>query len=204
MTKKTKILIVGLFVGCFLIVGQASAQGLIPCGQREDNPDTDVIETADCTLCHFFILIERILEFVFFKLVPPLALLMLIIGGGMFMLATGDPQKITTARKIITSVLIGIAIIYGSFFLIGLFLQSIGLADWTERIYFDWWDQGIFNIDCPVPTTTMAPAAPGPGPAPGPAPPAAAAFQPPVDPAAILNNIQLNQIFNADGNLFNF
>jgi len=151
MTKKTKILIIILFLGCFLVASQASAQGLVPCGQRENNPDTTWDDTNPCTLCHFFVLIERVLEFVFFKLTPPLALLMLVIGGGMFMLAAGDPQKITQARKIISSVFIGIVIVYGSFFLIGLLLQSIGLATWTETIYFDWWDKGIFNIDCPVP-----------------------------------------------------
>lgn len=153
MTKKTKILIIVLLLGCFFIANQASAQGLIPCGKRVDNASTTINESAPCTICHFFILIENILEFVFFKLAPPLTLLMLVIGGGMFMLATGDPQKITQAKKIISSVLIGIAIIYGSFFLIGLFLQAIGLAEWTEKIYIDWWDKGIFNIDCPVEST---------------------------------------------------
>jgi hypothetical protein len=151
MNKKTKILIIGLFVGCFLIASQASAAGLVPCGQREDDPSTTIIESSPCTLCHFFVLIENILEFVFFKLTPPLALLMLIIGGAMFMLATGDPQKVTQARKIITSVLIGIVIIYGSFFLIGLLLQSIGLAVWTTDIYHGWWENGMFSIDCPIP-----------------------------------------------------
>ncbi len=151
MTKKTKILIILLLVGCFFITSQTSAQGLIPCGQKTDNASTTIDESASCTLCHFFILIENILEFVFFNLAPPLALLMLVIGGGMFMLASGDPAKVTQARKIITSVLIGIAIIYGSFFFIGLLLQSIGLAVWTETIYIDWWENGIFNIDCPVP-----------------------------------------------------
>jgi len=157
MSKPTKILIITLFIGCFLIAGQASAQGLIPCGQREDNPSTTVDESADCTLCHFFILIDRIIDFILFKLAPPLALLMLIIGGGMFMLAAGNPQTVSTGRKTITYALVGIIIIYGAYFLVGLFLQSIGLADWTTDIYHSWWENGIFEINCPVPTTITPP-----------------------------------------------
>jgi len=127
------------------------SQGLVPCGRTEDVASTLIDESAPCSLCHFFILIEIILEFVFFKLTPPLALLMLILGGGMFVLAAGNPTTIILARKIITSVLIGIAIIYGAFFLVGIFLSSIGLADWTETMYSQWWNQGIFTIDCDVP-----------------------------------------------------
>jgi len=201
MTKKTKILIIALFVGCFIVSSQVSAQGIIPCGQRIDNASTTVDESADCTLCHFFILIERVLEFVFFKLTPPLALLMLVIGGGMFMLAAGDPAKVTQARKIISSVLIGIAIIYGSFFLIGLFLQSIGLADWTTNIYTDWWENGIFNIDCPVPSTTMAPPVP---PAPIPPIPPVAAFIPPVAPATMPIIIPIAQNFSSNAIVITF
>ncbi|MCX6737850.1 MAG: hypothetical protein NTY11_00265, partial [Candidatus Parcubacteria bacterium] len=89
MNKNTKILLIGLFLGLFVIVSQASAAGLVPCGQHADDPNTsDIDESASCTLCHFFILIEKVLEFIFFNITPPLALLMLIIGGGMFMLAT--------------------------------------------------------------------------------------------------------------------
>ena len=167
MTKKTKIVIIGLTLTLVLLSfgNQALAQctaadcsgGITiaeccPGGTR--NPESGLLPCGStccpCTLCHFFVLIENILEFVFFNLTPPLALLMLVIGGGMFMLASGDPQKVTQARKIITSVLIGIVIIYGSFFFIGLLLEKIGLAAWTETIYIDWWEHGIFNIDCPV------------------------------------------------------
>jgi len=94
-----------------------------------------------------------IVNFVLFKLTAPLALLMLIIGGAMFMLAAGNPNTITRARKLIGAVLIGIVIIYSSYFLVGLFLQSVGLADWTKGIYQSWWNTGGFTIECEVPET---------------------------------------------------
>ena len=79
---------------------------------------------------------------------PPIALLMLIIGGGMFMLAAGDPQKVTTGRKIITSVLIGLLIIYGAYFFVGIVLERIGLSNWIRPSYESWWNEGAFTIPC--------------------------------------------------------
>ena len=113
-------------------------RGLVPCGTP----------CCPCRLCDFFVLIDRILDFILFRIAPVVAILMLVIGGGLFLVSTGNPQTITTARRIITSVFIGLAVIYGSYFFIGLILQSIGLAQWTQDIYHTWWEQGFFEIPC--------------------------------------------------------
>jgi len=113
-------------------------RGLVPCGTP----------CCPCQLCDFFVLIDRILDFILFRIAPVVAVLMLVVGGGLFLVSTGNPQTITTARRIITSVFIGLAIIYGSYFFIGLILQSIGLAEWTHDIYHTWWEQGFFEIPC--------------------------------------------------------
>ena len=165
-------------------------KGLVPCGSP----------CCPCTLCHFFVLIENILEFVFFNITPPLALLMLIIGGGMFMLAAGDPAKITKARTIITTTLIGIVIIYGAFFLVGLLLQSVHLATWTNDIYKNWWEKGFFSIDCPLPGQST-PALPS---APVSTLPPATAFSPPITSGTGLTTIPINQTFSSGGNIISF
>jgi len=199
MTKTAKILIIGLFLGLFAIASQASAAGLVPCGQSQDDPSTtDINESLPCTLCHFFVLIERILEFVFFNLTPPLALLMLIIGGGMFMLAAGDPAKISKARTIITSTLIGIVIIYGAFFFVGLLLQAINLnTNWVERQFKTWWEDGFFDIDCPIPTSSLPPS-------PVTTVPPATAFTPPITPGAVLTTIPVGATFSTGGTVITF
>jgi hypothetical protein len=153
MSKTIKILFSSFLVIGVLSASFVSAAGIVPCGQKEDDASTTVDESAPCTLCHFFFLITNMVNFVLFKLAGPLALLMLIIGGAMFMLAAGKPETITRARKLIGAVLIGVVIIYSSYFLIGLFLQTIGLAQWTEDIYRSWWEQGFFSINCEVPKT---------------------------------------------------
>ncbi len=110
----------------FLLVPlQTSAQGgLVPCGQA-GNP---------CTLCHLFELFSNIVTFVLVTIVPPVATLFLVYAGILFYTAGGESGKITTARNVITSVLIGIAIIYGAHFFVSMILNALGVVDvqWPE------------------------------------------------------------------------
>ncbi len=147
MTKKIIILLI-LFVFIFSIPCFASAGGLVPCGRATDNPKTPYHEDDPCTLCHFLILIDNIIDFFIFKLVPPIALLMITVAALMFIFSMDNPETISRAKRIISSVLIGMVIIYASYSLVGWFLVSIGLADWVENIYRDWWTNGTFTIVC--------------------------------------------------------
>lgn len=115
-------------------------KGLVPCGTN----------CCPCNLCMFFVLIDDILDFLLSKIVPVVAVLMLVIGGVMFLVSTGNPGTITNARRIISSTLIGLAVIYGSFFFVGLVLKWIGLNQWTENIYSSWWTDQFFEIECNV------------------------------------------------------
>jgi len=211
MSKIIKIIFVIVIMAGIFGTNYALAAGIVPCGQSEDDPNTTIDERGTlingqyrCTLCHFFILITMIVNFVLFKLTAPLALLMLIIGGAMFMLAAGNPSTITQARKLIASVLIGIVIIYGAYFLVGVFLQSVGLATWTKTIYEKWWDasSGPFTIDCEVDETTMAPLSLAPAPAPPIAP--VAPFVPPIAPAAAPIIIPIARNFSSNATVITF
>jgi len=124
--------------------------GVVPCGRPCDgNPDDENDETCPCTLCHLFLMIDNILDFVFFVLVPVTAVLMLVIGGAMFFFATGSPGILEQAKSLISAVILGLFIVYASFLILGLFLIAIGLnVDWTEEIYKSWWNEGFFQIDC--------------------------------------------------------
>jgi len=57
-----------------------------------------------------------------------LAVLVLVYGGIMYMLSAGDATKAGTAKKIITSGLIGVAIVAGAYLLISLVTWAIGIA----------------------------------------------------------------------------
>lgn len=102
--------------------GEIQAEPLVPCG-GEGQPD--------CELCHLFVLLDNIVKFVLQKLVPPIAALMLVFGGSMFFAAAGDPAKIGKAKGLLTTVAIGLVIIYGAYLLISSFFLIIGVNEWT-------------------------------------------------------------------------
>ena len=106
--------------------------GLVPCGASQDDLTTPNINEAEpCELCHIFVLFDNIVKFVLQKLVPPIAALMLVIGGVMFFGAAGDPAKLGKAKGLLTSVAIGLVIIYGAYLIISLFFLIIGVNEWT-------------------------------------------------------------------------
>ncbi len=151
-----KLFLIIVLAGIVFIPLITQAAGLVPCGGCEEyNEATGVCitEEPDCQFCHFFELVDNIIDFVLIKLVPPLAVLMLVIGGIMFIGATleflpGGPTLLSDAKKLMTSVVIGLIIIYGGWIIIGLFLQTIGLDVWAENIFKSWWETGFFTIPC--------------------------------------------------------
>ena len=104
-----------------LAPGIALAQ-LVPCG-GEGQPA--------CEFCHIFVLLDNIVKFVLQDLVPPIAALMLVIAGGMYFMAAGDPSKVGKAKSVLTSVVMGLLIIYGAYLLVSLFFTAIGVNEWT-------------------------------------------------------------------------
>ena len=112
--------------------------GLVPCGRNCDDPDTPENECDPCTICHFFIMIDRWIDRALFLIVPPLAALMIAIGGGMYIFSQGKPEMISQAKKLFTSVIIGLIIIYGAWVIVNTFLTAIGTAEWTG-LEKGWW-----------------------------------------------------------------
>ncbi len=114
--KKTKLFIFAIFLFIPII---ASAQGLVPCG-GEGNP---------CELCHLFELFANIVEFLLVVIVPPVAALFIVWGGIRFYTAMGDSTQLLAARNILTSVVIGILIVYGAHIFVSTILSALGVAD---------------------------------------------------------------------------
>lgn len=130
MKKIVSIAFLSLF---FLIFNSVQAAGLVPCG----GPGED-----SCTLCHLFVMFDRIIDFLLFRIVPVLAALMIAIGGGMYIISRGDPEMLGRAKKLFTTVVIGLVIIYGAWVIVNTFLTIIGVANWTGLK--TWWE-----IPCP-------------------------------------------------------
>lgn len=101
--------------------------GLVPCGTA----------TCPCELCDFFVMAQKIVNFVLFTIVPPVAILLTVIAGVFFILGSGyDPSLIVKGKTALTSIAVGLLIIYGSWLMVNLFFTTIGLAntDFGRRI----------------------------------------------------------------------
>ncbi len=134
--------------------------GLVPCGKdvwyaQGSHPDCPTsslpmsVTTTHCQLCHFFIMFNGAVDFLIWEIVLPLAVLMLIVGGILYILAIlefvpGGPQTVNQAKQVISAVFIGLFIVFSAWFLVNLFFTLIGVADWTGL------KEGWFKIDCPV------------------------------------------------------
>jgi hypothetical protein len=135
---------------------------LVPCGY-DKNGNGKIDPEEECKLCDLFVLLDNVIDF-FLKIVLLVSILLLVIGGFMFLFYAEDPQMVEQGKRILTSVAVGLAIIFSAYLVIGAFLKMIGLAEWTENIYQNWWNQGFFQIPCPSVGTTPGPSAePTPG-----------------------------------------
>jgi RsiW-degrading membrane proteinase PrsW (M82 family) len=130
-----------IFLGSLIFPSSSLAAGLVPCGGSGE---------PACQLCHLFVLLDNILDFVFKFIVLPVATLLIVIGGGMFFFYAENPQKAEQAKTLLTSVVIGLVIIFAAFLIVGIFLNVIGLANWTKDVYQNWWEQGFFTIPCSI------------------------------------------------------
>lgn len=111
------------------------SQGLVPCGGPEQRA---------CQFCDIFVVISNIINFLLIKLVPLLMVILIALGGGMFLLGAENPKMIENGKNMIKAVLIGALIVYSAWLIVGLFFNLIGLADWAKS----WWKNGFFEIKC--------------------------------------------------------
>jgi len=119
------------------------AGGLVPCGRHIDDPNTNINETAPCSLCHIFVLIKRIIDFATGVIAFPILVLMIIVGGITWITAGGSESRISRGKEIIKTAVIAIIILLAAWLIIDtiiVFLTPAG-ALW----------QNWSTINCPVP-----------------------------------------------------
>ena len=123
--------------------------GLVPCGKVVKVDGEEVY--MPCQFCHFFVMAKGIVDFL---LLPPtgivflVGVLMLVIAGAMFifgyLVSPENPELISNAKSLMTSVIIGLIIIFGAWVFVNTFFLLIGVADWTGL------KGGWFQINCPI------------------------------------------------------
>ena len=102
------------------------------CGVTEGTPTN--IKYVHCQFCHFFVMLEGIVDFILFQLIPPIAVLMIVIGALMFIFGGSSPTTVMRGRSIMTSVAIGLVIIFAAWLLINTLLLVLGLSDFAINL----------------------------------------------------------------------
>lgn len=111
--------------------------GLVPCGTTS---------TCPCELCDFFKMAQGIVNFLLFTIVPPLAVLMIVIGGAYFILGSSyDPSLVSKGKAILSSVAVGLLLTYGAWVIVNLFFVAIGLSSTALGNKISQW----FVFPCP-------------------------------------------------------
>jgi len=127
-------------------------EGLVPCGT----------DSCPCEICDLFIMFDRILDELFLAIIPVLAALMIVIGGSYYIISQGSPEKLNKAKSLFVSVAIGLLIIYGAWFLINMFLMTLGVTAW-DGFGEEWWKIECSSSPTTIPTPGNNPIIPTPG-----------------------------------------
>ncbi len=140
MKKYRKILIgslllFGLF-GANLAIAGFVTDPIVPCGGATQ---------PDCTLCHLWHLASNIINFLTFNLAIPMAVLLFVAAGVIFMVSGGSQEKVALARSIFTNTVIGLVIIFTSWIFIDTLIKSIATSGTTEA-----WDVVYFWNEFPI------------------------------------------------------
>jgi len=160
MKKTIVFLLLVIFIGNFLFSfsvlagtyegygGTVKYEGLVPCGKSSVGPDETEGVRKPCQLCHLFVMLDGIIDFVLLDILPWIVILMILIAGIMFYFAGGNPSLLLQAKKLITSVVIGLVIILCSYLIIGTILTVLEVQSWTTLD--EWAGSGVFMINCPI------------------------------------------------------
>jgi len=134
-------------------------EGLVPCGKcvkvsglvgidTERGCNAEKNKYVACQFCHFFVMLDAILDFIF-QVSIVIAALMLAFAALLYIMSVmeflpGGPQTLSQAKSIIGSVFLGLFVIFVAWVIINLFFQIIGVSSWTGL------DSGWFQIDCSI------------------------------------------------------
>ena len=158
MKRSIAILFLMIFLGGLLfplvssagdykvVGGKVQYGGLVPCGKPVLLGSNCCI--MPCTFCHFFVMFNKIVQFVVVDIVPVVAVLMLVIGGVMFYFAGGSPRLLAQGKSLIVYAIVGLVVVYGAYLIVGLVLQVVGVEKWTGLS--QWFENGSFEVKCEI------------------------------------------------------
>ncbi len=133
---------------------------IVQCGTSE-NP-------RFCELCDIFAIVQNVLNFFMFRFAPPLAALMLAIGGLLMVIPPYSPAQQTKGKKIITNTVMGLAIVFFSWLAIDTIIKvgagTLGTGGPAQITKLGPWNKIQCQELVPLPKSTASPLPLGPDP----------------------------------------
>lgn len=106
---------------------EAADEGIVPCGTPPNN--------IPCTLCHFFLMFQRILEWGI-SIVFILATVGIVISGILYIISTGDPGMMQKAKGYLKLCIAGVAIVFMAWLAVNTIMWILGATSiegtWTS------------------------------------------------------------------------
>lgn len=110
-----------VFIILLMFTPLVSFAGLVP------NCGTDSFGSqSPCGLCQIFELISNIFKFIAFSLTPPIAGLLILVAGVLFLTSAGSEKRVEQAKEVFKNLVIGLIIVYVSFLLVNTLINVIG------------------------------------------------------------------------------
>jgi hypothetical protein len=90
-----------------------------------------------CGLCDLFLLITNIYNFIAFKLAPPIAGVLIVLAGALFLTSGGSEERVSQAKKIFVNIILGLIFIYASWLIVNSIIQVIGkdIQGWSKTTW---------------------------------------------------------------------
>ena len=127
MSGKTKFIVLALALLIIVAPLAAWAAGLVPCGLSEDDIGTkNIDESAPCSLCHLYVLVQNVLDFMMWTIAPIVAVLAVGWAGFNIMISGEQPGLRAKGFGIIKTTVIGLAIMFAGWVLINEVLLFFG------------------------------------------------------------------------------
>jgi len=116
---------------------------LVPCGRYYDDPKTPWDETEVCKIHHIFLLLQIILDFMFFRVGLIILAILILVSGSLYLFSLYSPEAFGSypANQVVKQIWkyagIGYLIVFLAWFIVNLFMGIIG---YNVLTFGRWWE----------------------------------------------------------------
>jgi len=124
-TKTKRLVLVSIFFFLFISFVPVHA-ALVTCGNTAGDP---------CTFDDLFATVNEVINFVLFSIVPPIAVITLVIAAINLMTSSGNAAKLTAAKQTIIWIILGLVVVYGAWAIVKGFITALGGGGDTLKFF---------------------------------------------------------------------